>query len=105
MPARAPRKRTPSVQEQARRMSRRLCQQFGAALERKRAALGWTQEQVAERANLGQSFVSRVEKGQNVTLESMSVLARAVGLNVSLSITDDTSPPTASSQNDASLEN
>jgi transcriptional regulator with XRE-family HTH domain len=74
-------------------MSRRLCQQFGAALERKRAALGWTQEQVAERANLGQSFVSRVEKGLNVTLESMSVLARAVGLNVSLSITDDSHIP------------
>jgi transcriptional regulator with XRE-family HTH domain len=105
VPARAPRKRTPSGQEQALQMSRRLCQQFGAALERKRATLGWTQEQVAKRTYLGQTFVSRVEKGQSVTIESMSVLARAVGLNVPLTITDDASPPAASPQNDASSEN
>jgi transcriptional regulator with XRE-family HTH domain len=74
-------------------MSRRLSQQFGSALEARRVALGLTQVQVAERAKLSQAFVSRVEKGQNVTLGSMSVLARAVGMSVSLVITDDPPPP------------
>jgi len=70
-------------------MTDRLARQFGDALLKARQELGWTQGQVAERAKLGQTYVSRVERGQNTTLEAMSLLARAVGLQLSLLITGD----------------
>jgi transcriptional regulator with XRE-family HTH domain len=51
-----------------------------------------TQASVAKRARLGQTYVSRVELGyQNITLSSMSLLARAVGLHVSLLVTSEKS--------------
>jgi len=70
-------------------MTDRLARQFGDALLKARQELGWTQEQVATRAKLGQTYVSRVEMGQNTTLEAMSLLARAVGLQLSLLISQD----------------
>jgi transcriptional regulator with XRE-family HTH domain len=70
-------------------MTDRLARQFGEALLKARQQLGWTQVQVATRAKLGQTYVSRVERGQNTTLEAMSLLARAVGLQVTFLITRD----------------
>jgi transcriptional regulator with XRE-family HTH domain len=56
---------------------------FGLALREARLRAGLTQADVAERARVTQSDVSRIELGsQRLTRESMSLLARAVGLDV-----------------------
>ena len=44
---------------------------------------GLTQKDVAKRARVSQTYVSRLELGwQKLTVETMSLLAGAVGLNV-----------------------
>jgi transcriptional regulator with XRE-family HTH domain len=64
---------------------------------------GLTQGQVAKRARLGQTYVSRVELGkQNCTLDSMSLLARAVGLHVSLLIASEADRPEPPEESTAS---
>jgi transcriptional regulator with XRE-family HTH domain len=78
------------VQVQVQRMSKLLSIEFGLALRDARLRAGLTQTDVAKRARVSQTYVSQVELGeQNVTLASMARLARAVGLDVSLGITDD----------------
>jgi transcriptional regulator with XRE-family HTH domain len=72
-----------------------LSAKFGLALRDARLRAELTQKNVAKRAQVSQTYVSRVELGeQDVTLASMARLARAVGLDVSLGITgDDPTPP------------
>jgi transcriptional regulator with XRE-family HTH domain len=83
-----PRKRRPTpLRVQARQLSKRLSKEFGNALRDARLRARMTQTDVAKRARLGQTYVSRVELGhQNLTLDSMSLLARAAGLSISLVI-------------------
>ena len=91
-----PRRRATPLQVQARRMSKLLSIEFGLALRDARLHAGLTQTDVAKRARASQTYVSRVELGeQNVTLASMARLARAVGLDVSLAMTDDDPTPPA----------
>ena len=89
-PPKKPRRRATLLQAQARRMSKRLSIEFGLALRDARLRAGLTQRDVAKRARVRQTYISRVELGeQNLTLATMVRLARAVGLGVSLAITDD----------------
>jgi transcriptional regulator with XRE-family HTH domain len=76
-------------------MSTLLSIEFGLALRDARLRVGLTQRDVAKRARVRQTYISRVELGdQNLTLASIVQLARAVGLGVSLAITgDDSTPP------------
>jgi transcriptional regulator with XRE-family HTH domain len=53
---------------------------FGANLRAARIKAGLTQAQLAERTGLTQQYVSLVEAGhQNITIDTMTALARAVG--------------------------
>ena len=57
---------------------------FGANLRTARIKVGLTQAQLAERTGLTQQYVSLVEAGhQNITIDTMTALARAVGQDVS----------------------
>jgi len=79
-----PRRRATPLQVQARRMSKLLSIEFGLALREARLRAGLTQTEVAKRARVTQTYVSRVELGwQKLTVESMSLLAGAVGLSMS----------------------
>ena len=61
-----------------------LSSEFGLALLDARLRAGLTQMDVAERARVTQSYVSRLELGsQKLNVESMLLLAGAVGLNMS----------------------
>ena len=89
-PAKKPRRRATPLQAQARRMSKLLSLEFGLVLRDARLRVGLTQTDVAKRARVTQTYVSRVELGeQSITLASMARLARAVGLDVSLALTGD----------------
>lgn len=56
---------------------------FGKSLRLKRLALGLSQEQLAERAEMHFTYVSSVERGErNISLENMSKLAKAIGCSI-----------------------
>jgi transcriptional regulator with XRE-family HTH domain len=56
---------------------------FGQNVRAARIKAGWTQAQLAERTGLTEQYVSLVEAGhQNITLDMMAALARAVGHDV-----------------------
>jgi transcriptional regulator with XRE-family HTH domain len=89
-PAKTPRRRATLLQAQARRMSKLLSIEFGLALRDARLRASLSQRDLAKRARVRRTYISRVELGeQNLTLATMMRLARAVGLGVSLAITDD----------------
>ena len=52
---------------------------FGRVLREKREYQGWTQEELAEKANLHPTYVGSVERGErNIALENIVGLARAL---------------------------
>lgn len=56
---------------------------FGQNVRAARIKAGLTQAQLAERTGTTQQYVSSVEAGQqNITLDTMAALARAVGRDV-----------------------
>jgi CheY-like chemotaxis protein len=56
---------------------------FGTTIKSKRAQLGLSQEELADRAGLHRTYVSDVERGmRNVSLISIEKLAQALGLSV-----------------------
>lgn len=58
--------------------------EFGAAVRAFRKRLGISQEALAERAELHRTYVTDVERGaRNLSLESISRLARALNLSIS----------------------
>jgi CheY-like chemotaxis protein/DNA-binding XRE family transcriptional regulator len=58
--------------------------EFGAAVRAHRLRLGISQETLAERADLHRTYVTDVERGaRNLSLESISRLARALDLSIS----------------------
>ena len=61
-----------------------LKRNFGTTIKSKRAELGLSQEDLAERAGLHRTYISDVERGtRNLSLESIEKLARALDLSVS----------------------
>ena len=64
---------------------RRLNEEIGARVRRRREVLGYTREQIAERANISVQFLFDIEKG-NKSMTAMTVVKLADALSVS---TDD----------------
>ena len=65
-----------------RRRNLDLLREIGVRIRALRAARGWTQEQLATRARLQASAVSRIENGElGFTLSTGAVLARALGVS------------------------
>lgn len=59
----------------------RLLSHVSKAIRSQRSALGLTQAQLGERADLTDKFISRIEtEGENITLSSLSSLAKALKL-------------------------
>lgn len=56
---------------------------LGEAIRKRRLALGLTQEQLAERADLHWTFISGIERGQrNVSVVRLNDIATALGVRV-----------------------
>ena len=54
-----------------------------------RLARGWSQEKMAEKCGLHRTYVGAIERGErNVTLETLSALALALGVSAAELITD-----------------
>ncbi len=57
---------------------------FGENVRQQREELEWTQEQLAEKADLDQTFISGIERGsRNPTIITVNKLARALKITVS----------------------
>ena len=60
-----------------------LVKQFGESVRRHRQRRGWSQEQLAEAAELDRTYVSGIERGtRNPTLSTMGRIADALGVTV-----------------------
>jgi transcriptional regulator with XRE-family HTH domain len=56
--------------------------EFGARLRKRRQALGWTQERLAEEVGLHFTYIGSVERGErNVSLLNIVKLAESVGVD------------------------
>ena len=56
---------------------------FGATVRSRRNQLGFSQEKLAERANLHRTYISDVERGsRSVSLENIARLARALEISI-----------------------
>jgi len=57
---------------------------FGRAVRERRLALGWSQERLAEKADLHWTYIGGIERGErNVSLMNISRIARALNTSVS----------------------
>ena len=57
--------------------------QLGSRIREKRKALGWTQEELADRAQIDRSYIGGVERGErNVTFSVLCQICRALGCDV-----------------------
>jgi transcriptional regulator with XRE-family HTH domain len=57
---------------------------FGENVRQKREELDWTQEQLAEKADLDQTFISGIERGtRNPTIITITKLSKALSVSVS----------------------
>jgi len=62
---------------------RNVRQVFGHNLRKHREALGISQEDLAEKADLHRTYIGSVERGErNVSIDNMERLARAVGTTI-----------------------
>jgi XRE family transcriptional regulator, regulator of sulfur utilization len=62
-------------------MTPTLVESFGIAVRRQRDALDWSQELLAERADLNRSYVGEIERGRVIpSLVTIEKLAQAMGL-------------------------
>jgi transcriptional regulator with XRE-family HTH domain len=62
----------------------RLLQALGARVRRLREAKSWTQEVLAERADLDRSYIAGIEAGLgNPSLKAAAKLARGLGVTLS----------------------
>lgn len=57
---------------------------FGRCVRRHREARDFSQEKLAERADLDRTYISDIERGgRNPSIRSITAIARALGLTVS----------------------
>ncbi len=56
------------------------------AIYKAREEMGWTQTELAQRANVPRSTVSRTESGNNTSIETLNKLAFAMGKKLSINI-------------------
>lgn len=64
-------------------MARSYRRILGGNIRRRRKRAGWTQEKLAEKADLTYKYLGEVERGLvNVSLDSLIRLARALGVRL-----------------------
>lgn len=61
---------------------------FGKTVQAARLDRGWSQDELASKANLSRPTVSRVERGEDPSMRTMRKLAAALSLSVEIVRTD-----------------
>lgn len=74
-----------------------ILHQFGENVRQARLARGWSQERLAEAADLDRTYISGIERGvRNPTLTTVARLAGALGMAVPDLLSSADEPSTAS---------
>lgn len=77
-------------------------QRFGKAIRRRRRELDFSQEELAERAELHRTYISDIERGErNPSLENIEKLAKALGISIARLFTDYGVEVESESENDS----
>ena len=64
-------------------MERNVLEELGNRIREKRKALGWTQEELAAKADIDRSYVGGVERGErNLTFTMLCGICSALGCDV-----------------------
>src|SRR5271166_1269239 len=64
----------------------------GERIKKRRAELGWTQDQLAQKAGISKSFLSDLENGKrSVGAENLLEIARALGVSIDFLMTGEAS--------------
>ena len=64
-------------------MSSKYIDQIGRRIRERRKTLGWTQEELAEKANIDRSYIGGVERGErNLTFTMLCSICTALGCDV-----------------------
>jgi transcriptional regulator with XRE-family HTH domain len=67
----------------------RINRRFGKAIRRRRRELDFSQEELAERAELHRTYISDIERGErNPSLENIEKLAKALNISIARLFTD-----------------
>ena len=61
---------------------------FGKSVQTARLERGWSQDELAKKADVSRPTVSRVERGDDPSMRTMRKLADALGLSVEITGTD-----------------
>jgi transcriptional regulator with XRE-family HTH domain len=66
-----------------------LLSKMGRNIKKRREALGYSQEELAERADLHRTYIGGVERGErNITIKSLSQIAEALNTKAHVLLTD-----------------
>ena len=77
-------------------------QRFEKAIRRRRRELDFSQEELAERAELHRTYISDIERGErNPSLENIEKLAKALGISIARLFTDYGVEVESESENDS----
>ena len=64
-------------------MKTTVLEELGNRIREKRKALGWTQEELAAKANIDRSYIGGVERGErNLTFTMLCEICSALGCDV-----------------------
>ena len=75
-------------------MSEQMIRKFGSVIRKKRELLGWSQQHVADRLQITQSYYSLIEKGaRTLSAEKMIEISLLLGINLSSFFALQTAPP------------
>ena len=65
------------------RMARSVLEELGNRIRERRKALGWTQEELAAKADIDRSYIGGVERGErNLTFTMLCQICSALGYDV-----------------------
>lgn len=64
-------------------MKKQILIDFGNRVRKERAKLGWSQEELAERAGVHRTYIGMIERAErNITLESIEKIARPLNIKI-----------------------
>jgi transcriptional regulator with XRE-family HTH domain len=64
-------------------MKKQILIDFGNRVRKERMKLGWSQEELAERAGVHRTYIGMIERAEkNATLESIEKIAKALKISI-----------------------
>lgn len=64
-------------------MRKQVLIDFGNKVRKERTKLGWSQEELAERAGVHRTYIGMIERAEkNITLENIEKIAKAFGISI-----------------------